>query len=108
MAGGVKKIGDILSDFLKEHEDIVKNARESSNLHSGWASIVESVFDQTMGTRAAVHSYIQDLQHNTLLVEADHPGWIQILQTKEKQLLNEVHRRFPELDVTGISFRLGK
>jgi hypothetical protein len=42
------------------------------------------------------------------LVEADHPGWIQILQTKQKPLLEAVRRGFPELAINGISFRLSR
>jgi hypothetical protein len=41
-------------------------------------------------------------------VEADHPGWIQILQTRAPQIIGAVRRRFPELDVRGISFVLSR
>jgi hypothetical protein len=42
------------------------------------------------------------------LVEADHPGWIQILQTRQKDLLDTLRRRFPDQHITGISFRLSR
>ena len=38
----------------------------------------------------------------------DHPGWKQILQTKQSKLLNDFRIRFPELDISGISLILGK
>jgi hypothetical protein len=43
-----------------------------------------------------------------LLVEADHPGWIQILQTKQAGLLQTVQKRYPELNVRGIAFTLSR
>jgi hypothetical protein len=57
---------------------------------------------------AADHSHITDPTHSVLLVEADHPGWIQILQTKQRELLTEAQRAFPQLTITGISFRLSR
>ena len=54
------------------------------------------------------HSRIVELEKTVLLIEADHPGWIQLLQTKQKELLNAVRRRFPEITFTGISFRLSR
>jgi hypothetical protein len=43
-----------------------------------------------------------------LIVEADHPGWIQILQTKQAELLLAVQRQCPRLDIRGIAFRLSR
>jgi hypothetical protein len=43
-----------------------------------------------------------------LLIEADHPGWIQILQTRQNELLTVAKRRFPDLDIRGIAFRLSR
>ena len=57
---------------------------------------------------AALHSRIHELQKGVLLVEADHPGWIQILQTGQAELLLSVQRRYPELEVREIAFRLSR
>ena len=57
---------------------------------------------------AAVHSRIRELERGVLLVEVDHPGWIQIFQTKQGVLLSAVQRRYPELDIRGIAFRLSR
>jgi predicted nucleic acid-binding Zn ribbon protein len=54
------------------------------------------------------HSRIAELEKSILLVEADHPGWVQLLQTKQRELLDEARRRFPEITLTGISFRLSR
>jgi hypothetical protein len=94
----MKKAGDLLTSFFDER--LIKTAREYSELFSSWQSIA--------GEKIADHSRIRELERSILLVEADHPGWIQILQTREKDLLNTIQRRFPEQNITGISFRLSR
>ncbi|GHV74082.1 hypothetical protein AGMMS49940_13840 [Spirochaetia bacterium] len=94
----MKKAGDLLASFFDER--VLKTARGYSELFSSWQSIA--------GDNIAAHSRIRELEHSVLLVEADHPGWIQILQTREKGLLDALRRRFPEQNITGISFRLSR
>jgi hypothetical protein len=48
------------------------------------------------------------MERGILLVEADHPGWVQILQTKQRALLASARRRFPELNIRSIAFRLSR
>jgi hypothetical protein len=98
----MKKAGDLLSALFDEK--LLKKARGYSNLFSSWEEIT-----QKQGiTAAAAHSRIVELERFVLLVEADHPGWIQLLQTKQRELLAMMQRRFPELTITGISFRLSR
>jgi len=100
----MRKAGDILSAFFDEGTlEKVKNYGElfSADL---WASLLESI-----GLSQGIpHSKIVELEKTVLQVEADHPGWIQLLQTKQKSLLEAVQRRFPEITLTGISFRLSR
>jgi hypothetical protein len=98
----MKKAGDLLSAIFDEK--LLKKARGYSDLFSSWAEIT----DKQGIAAAAAHSRIRALERFVLLVEADHPGWIQLLQTKQRELLTAVQRRFPELTITGISFRLSR
>jgi hypothetical protein len=43
-----------------------------------------------------------------LIVEAEHQGWMQLLQLDQDRILAEIQRRFPELEIRGIGFRLAK
>jgi hypothetical protein len=83
---------------------MVQKAQGYSDLFSSWAVLTERTGIPT----AASHSRIVELERAILLVEADHPGWIQILQTRQSQLLNAVSRKFPNLEIRGISFRLSR
>ena len=100
----MRKAGDILAAFFDE--ETAKKAKDYGKLFSSslWARILEKC-----GLAQGIpHSRIAELEKSVLLVEADHPGWIQLLQTRQSQLLDAVRRQFPEITLTGISFRLSR
>jgi hypothetical protein len=102
----MRKAGDILSSLFNEKFDPVflHKAKTTAGLFSSWAAIT----DEAGIASAASHSRISELEHGILLIETDHPGWMQILQTKQSQLLSTVQRRYPELEIRGIAFRLSR
>jgi hypothetical protein len=111
----MRKAGDILSSLFNEKFDPVflKKARTTAGLFSSWEDIIQEV-SESRKTRdkgfasSSAHSRIAELEHGILLIETDHPGWRQILQTKQSQLLSTVQRRYPELKIRGIAFRLSR
>ena len=98
----MKTAGDILSTLFDER--FIKKAQGYSKLFDSWNDITA----KNGIAAAADHSRIVDLDGGILLIEIDHPGWKQILQTKQIKFLNDFRYRFPELDISGISFMLGK
>jgi hypothetical protein len=102
----MRKAGDILSSLFNEKFDPVflRKAKTTAGLFSSWAAVT----DEAGIASAASHSRVYELEHGILLIETDHPGWRQILQTKQSQLLSTVQRRCPELDIRGIAFRLSR
>ena len=112
----MRRAGDIISDLFRNQfgPDFMDSAVATAGLFSSWKRIVSDLWpraaDQGMDDipAVAVHSQIRDLERGLLLVEADHPGWIQILQTKQRELLSAVQRRYPELGIRGIAFRLSR
>ena len=97
----MKTAGDILSALFDE--GFVEKAQGYSKLFDSWGDITA----KNGIAAAAAHSRIKDLDRGILLIEMDHPGWKQILQTAQSKLLNDFRRRFPELDISGISLILG-
>ena len=122
----MKKAGDLISALFKERfgDEFIEKARSNAGLFSSWNEIVTEAWqgkakayasaDSDSNTSpedippAAVHSRICELDRGMLLVEADHPGWIQILQTKRKALLQAAGRRYPELEIRNIAFKLSR
>jgi hypothetical protein len=97
----MKTAGNILSALFDER--FMKKAEGVSKLFDSWADITE----KNGIAAASAHSRIKDLDRGILLVEMDHPGWKQILQTKQSKMLNDFRRRFPEMNISGISLMLG-
>ncbi|MDR1215541.1 MAG: DUF721 domain-containing protein [Treponema sp.] len=96
------RAGELLSVLFDER--LAEKVRNMTKLFASWKTItieerIASAFD---------HSHIAEFERNVLLIEADHPGWIQILQTKQQRLLDNFQRRFPSMGVRGISFRLSR
>jgi hypothetical protein len=104
--GKVKRAGDLLSSIFTEQFEprSLEKGRVSANLFSTWTAIVA----ETKIPAAGDHSRIRDLEHGILVIEAEHPGWVQLLQTKQAQLLRMVQKRYPELEIRGVSFCLSR
>jgi hypothetical protein len=98
----MKKAGDFLAALFDAN--FMEKASGYSKLFSSWPAIAKEVKMPSL----ADHSWIRELEKSVLLVEADHPGWIQLLQTKQSDLLRVLRRRFPGEGFTGISFRLSR
>lgn len=94
----MRKAGELLDFFFDEN--LAKTARGYQDFFSGWKELV--------GERIAAHSRILELEKNVLIVEADHPGWIQLIQMRRKEILDAINKAFPSLAVSVISIRLQK
>ncbi len=92
----IKDVSALLSSFF--NEDKLRRGERFSDFFSSWSEIV--------GDRLAAHSRVADVDKGFLVVEAEHPGWIQLLQLRQSGILEDAARRFPELGLRGIVFRL--
>lgn len=92
----IKDVSSLLSSFFDE--DKLRRGERYSDFFSSWPALV--------GTRLAAHSRVADVDKGLLIVEAEHPGWIQLLQMRQSGILETVARRYPELGLRGIVFRL--
>lgn len=93
---GAKSVSELLSAFF-DHDMAAKGA-SYSGFGRAWKTIA--------GTRLGEHSRPADIRHGILIVEAEHQGWMQLLQLQQDHILEEIKRRFPELEIGGIAFRL--
>jgi len=98
----MRRVGDVLSAIFDE--DLLQKAKGYSSLFSCWKDLTE----KNGIAAAADHSCIKSLERGLVWIEVDHPGWKQILQTKESKLLSDFRYRFPEMDISGISIMLSR
>ena len=92
----IKDVSALLASFFNEGKR--RNGERFSDFFASWPAFV--------GPRLAAHSKVADVDKGLLIVEAEHPGWIQLLQLRQSSILEDVARRYPELELRGIVFRL--
>ena len=98
----MKRVGDVFSTIFD------KNFMEKSRGYSSFFDCWEDLMVKNGIAVAASHSWIKSVEKGLVWIEVDHPGWKQILQTKESKLLHDFRYRFPDMDISGISIVLCK
>ncbi len=58
-----------------------------------------------IGERLAGNTRVVDLKNGTLLIETDHPGWIQYLRIYQKFIITGLKKELPEIKITNLAFR---
>lgn len=106
-------------DMMKSFGGFSVNANslgEEKNIFTVWKKVVlgiHSYKDESennekrmpIGERLAGNTRVVDLKNGTLLVETDHPGWIQYLNMYKKFILRGINMYLPELKVKNLAFR---
>jgi len=98
----MKRIGELIPAIFDEK--FFEKTKGYSALFSCW----EDLMVKNGIASAAGHSWIKSAEKGLVWVEVDHPGWKQILQTKESKLLHDFRYRFPDMGISGISIVLCK
>jgi predicted nucleic acid-binding Zn ribbon protein len=93
----VKKVGDLLKEYLREKGWLGGSPYDP--LFREWSTIA--------GEGLSRHTRLVDVQNGILLVEVDHPGWLQMLQLRQAGLLEAARRAAPQASVEGIKARVG-
>ncbi|MCA1754644.1 MAG: DUF721 domain-containing protein [Spirochaeta sp.] len=92
----MKKAGDILKTFFDR--SVLAEGEKYLRFFGAW--------DQIVGPDLSAHAKAIDIVHASVVVEVDHPGWLQLLQLRERNVLKSLHQRFPDLKITGMRYRL--
>jgi hypothetical protein len=98
----VKRAGDVLSALFDE--GFLEKAKSYSAFFSCWKDLME----KNGIPAAADHSRVKTIEKGIVWAEVDHPGWKQVLQTKESKLLADFQYRFPDMGISGLSISLCK
>jgi len=94
----VRKASDLLGSILSPA--VAAKADAWSRFHGFW--------NRAAGENLAAHSRPADVRNGIVFIEAEHPGWIQLLQMDQDRILDAIIRKFPELGISGIAFRLAR
>ena len=104
--GKVTRAGDLLSQVFNENfdPDSLEMGRKTAGLLNSWAA---AAYEANIPA-ASDHSRIKEVERGVVVIEAEHPGWVQILQTTQARLLKILQRKYPDLNINGLSFCLSK
>ena len=58
------------------------------------------VWDDILGHDLAGRARLRDIDRGRLVVEVDHPAWMQLVQMRQSRILRRVARRFPALGIS--------
>ncbi|MBQ3799601.1 MAG: DUF721 domain-containing protein [Treponema sp.] len=87
----------------------VQDVQRTVDAFAVWRKIMLSIRSSTNpneGANLAAHSRIVDLKNGVLLVEADHPGWIELLQLRKNYILRGLSMYARNMGVQTLAFRL--
>lgn len=78
-------------------------------LYDSWKTVVQKITSErnpSVGHNLAAHSRVVDLKNGVLLVEADHPGWIELLQLYKKFILKGLQKSEKKVRIETLAFKL--
>ena len=92
----IQKAGDVLKDLFNHLN--FKEGQAYVSFFSDWLDLV--------GVDLACHVRPIDIRRKALVLEVDHPGWMQMFQLKQKRILHRIQKKHPSLEITAVHFRL--
>lgn len=95
----------ILSDMGR------RRMEESSVIFEKWKSIITSIrsfVNPNCGESMYLHSRILDIKNGIIILQVDHPGYIQLFETHKKYILKGIQMKIPQIRVENISYRLDR
>lgn len=107
-----------MNDEIQSFSDVISRTfehispadiKKANNVSSLWHKIllrIKSDVNPNEGRNLADHSRVIDFKNGVLLIEADHPGWIELLQLHKKFILNGYKMYAKDFYVETLAFRL--
>ena len=90
---------------------------EANEICSVWRKVVSGVHSfkheaedserrMPLGERLAGNTRVIDVKNGVILVETDHPGWIQYLRMYQKFIIKGLNMNLPAMKITSLAYRV--
>ncbi len=103
----IRSFGDIINSSFRNISKADYN--NSNSLLNIWEKVllrIRSNINPNEGRNLASHSRVVDFKNGILLVEVDHPGWIELLQLHKKYIINGLNMENRSVNVESLAFKL--
>lgn len=101
----MNNVYDCSEMILKTFANIEQDTFKKNDLtFETWKKVVCSI--RNNGQNIFEHSSIVEIKNKTLLVEADHSGWLQLLQLNTRYIVRGFEMYAPQLGIKNLAFRL--
>lgn len=109
-----------MSDQFEDFKQIINRTFENiknddlnraNTIYNVWKEVlgrINNKFNENEGKNLADHTHITDLKNGILFVEADHPGWIELLKIYKKFILTGLNRTLKDVKIENLAFSLKK
>ena len=110
MNSDIQEINDIIHSTFRNLK--VQDLNRANTVTDLWSSVLKNINstgskpNPNEGQNLADHSRVIDLKNGVLFVEADHPGWISLLQMHQKFIIRGMNMKVPDLKISTLAFRL--
>lgn len=107
--GATDIINDVINDIYKVFNS--NKMEQTNNVYKIWEEIllsVKSFVTPNYGKNMLDHSKIIDIKDETMIIEVDHTGWMQLFETHKTYLLNGLQKKIPEIKIKNITYKLKK
>lgn len=93
---------------MKKAKDILIDVLGGIHLEGEMYVSFFNSWNKIAGTDISNHSRLSDIKNGILYIEVDHPGWIQLIQLRKKEILKKTKSMFPQLEINDIRIFLEK
>ena len=94
----MRKAGDVLRDLLKERGWPTEDPY--APLFRGWEDIA--------GPELGPRSRVVEVEDGVVVIEVDHPGWLQMLQLRKRSLLEASRKAVPAGRIEDLRGRMAR
>lgn len=94
----MKRIGDLVRQFLEDRG--WEGGDPYSPLFTGWKQVV--------GEPLATHCRLAEVEDGILIVDVDHPGWLQMLSMKSRTVLEAARKAAPKARIEALRGRIAR
>ncbi len=94
----MNRAGELLDALLKRMGLAEQQYQQYASFFQNWQRIA--------GERIAAHAQVVDVRNGALIVEADHPAWVQMVMFEQRKIIDRVNKSYPELRITALRVRI--